>query len=240
MPEEKKIVEEPKVEKVEEPPKEQLKPDDLVKDGKVDMESLTKIIAKAEQADKDAKHYRDQYVKRQDQFEKLKKETEDKDKAAEREKLDELDRMKLEKDEALKKAEDATGLARKVLIESKIVSAASIETDSRKRFNDPTDVVRLLGNDFELDDSGNPIGVEEKLNEIAKAKPYLLVNAGQKTTVGVVPVEPPAQPEVKREKPDDARDAFLEHKKAGNVAQMLATFLKYGVSKGDKKVFAKE
>lgn len=63
----------------------------------------------------------------------------------------------------------------------KTVEAAIISVAAGMNFNDPADAVSYLSsNQFDYDDAGNPIGVEDAVKALAEQKQYLIKNDQQR------------------------------------------------------------
>jgi len=84
--------------------------------------------------------------------------------------LTETERLTAERDEALKAVETAKSEAKTARIRSAIEAKAAM-----LGYADPTDAYLMIDSgSVELDARGNAQGVEELLNDLAKAKPYLV------------------------------------------------------------------
>lgn len=102
----------------------------------------------------------------------LQKQREDDKKRAEREKMDEVDRLKAEKDDAEKSAQEANAIMKQLLINNAVISAAI-----KAGFSDPDDAVALTGSKFNETPIVNGIVDQEiiqaELELILEKKPYL-------------------------------------------------------------------
>lgn len=88
--------------------------------------------------------------------------------------LSETEKLQKKLAEAEAKAQQAELNAR-----SRSFSAAVIAAAARLNFNDPSDAVALLKIDaFEFDENGQPVGVDEKVKELAAERKYLIKSKG--------------------------------------------------------------
>jgi len=84
--------------------------------------------------------------------------------------LSETERLKAERDDALKAVETAKGEAKTARIRSAIEAKAAM-----LGFADSQDAYLMIDSgSIELDARGNAQGIDELLNDLAKAKPYLV------------------------------------------------------------------
>ncbi len=110
------------------------------------------------------------YRKERNEFEKRLKELEEAEKQRERAKLDEVERLKLERDEALARAQEAMTISQRRLMRSAVIAEAA-----KMGFLDPTDAWRMIDeNEITINDEGDVVGADKAIKALAKAKPYLL------------------------------------------------------------------
>lgn len=112
------------------------------------------------------------------------RETEERVKALEREKMSETERVQAERDEAVAALNAAREQAR---IES--LTAAAVRVGAQLGLNDPDDAIRLIPADrFTYDDHGNPSNIGELVQGLIQEKPYLVKQQGRRAPdAGLVP-----------------------------------------------------
>lgn len=99
--------------------------------------------------------------------------------------LTEQERIAAERDELRAQLEQATTRSRRLALEGAVITAAT-----RAGIIDPDVAVALVAGQVSYDDDGNPVGVNEAVTELVKARPYL---AGSTKTVPGAPAANPAK-----------------------------------------------
>lgn len=112
------------------------------------------------------------------------RETEERVKALEREKLSETDRVRAERDEAVQEAGRLREQAR-----TESLAAAAVRVGAQLGLNDPDDAIRLIpASSFEYDDHGNPSNINTLVQALISEKPYLVKQQGRRgPDAGLVP-----------------------------------------------------
>jgi multidrug efflux pump subunit AcrA (membrane-fusion protein) len=122
-------------------------------------EELAKLRAALKKANKEAAERR----KLLEQYEAERKQKEEAE-------LSELDKLRRQLEQEQKRREEAERRARERLLKAEVQAHAT-----RLNFLDPGDAWRLLDlSDIDYDENGEPLGIAEKLQVLAKEKPYLL------------------------------------------------------------------
>jgi hypothetical protein len=131
-------------------------------------------------ADPQVKKLRDEAAKWRTQL----RETEERVKALEREKLSETDRVRAERDEAVQEAGRLREHAR-----TESLAAAAVRVGAQLGLNDPDDAIRLIpASSFEYDDNGNPSNISQLVQGLISEKPYLVKQQGRRgPDAGLVP-----------------------------------------------------
>ena len=99
--------------------------------------------------------------------------------------LTEQERIAAERDDLRARLDEATARSRRLALESAVITAAT-----RAGVIDPDVAVALVAGQVSYDDDGAPVGVEEAITELVKARPYL---AGGTKTVPGAPAANPAK-----------------------------------------------
>ena len=108
---------------------------------------------------------------------------ENKVKAYELAQMSEAERVAAERDELRAELNAATEKARRLALESAVVSAAT-----RAGLIDPDVAVALVASTVSFDEDGAPVGVDEAVAELVRTRPYLA--NGTKTIPGAPPANP--------------------------------------------------
>lgn len=151
-------------------------------------EQLAKMQAALKEANKEAAARR----KRLEELEAAEQQRQEASKTAEQKLAEQLKKLEAERDAAEQRA-------RQTLIRAEVTAAAS-----RMQFRDPSDVLKMIdASALEIGDDGSIKGLDEQLQALAKAKPYLLA-----TSIGSLSPTMPGHGQAQGET-DDGRRARL-------------------------------
>lgn len=129
-------------------------------------ESLREQLAKMQAALKDANKESAARRKRLEELESAEQQRQEASKSVEQKLADQLKKLEAERDAAEQRA-------RQTLVRAEVTAAAS-----RMQFRDPADVLKMIdASALEIGDDGAIKGLDEQLQALAKAKPYLLATS---------------------------------------------------------------
>ena len=127
------------------------------------------------------------FEKQSKELEKQLKQYQDAEKAREREKMGEIERLQAEladiqteRQKLEQQAQDAVAVAQKQAIENAIIKQAG------DKFLDVNDVIMALNGKVEVNEDGEPTGISEALEALAKNKPHWV----RKAKPNVLPTNP--------------------------------------------------
>ncbi len=254
IPEEKK--DEPVVVKPPEGEKEEIKEDEKHIDDVIESE-IEKDIDGGLESDKDlkaqmerawseirklraeAKSRRLGQSKAEQELALLQKKQEEDKKKAEREKMDEVDRLKAEKDDAEKSAQEANAIMKQLLINNAVISAAI-----KAGFSDPDDAVALTGSKFNETPIVNGVVDQEiiqaELELILEKKPYLKGSAKIAEVVKQQEQVKKSEDEMKKATNPPSETVVKIPKKDEDEVEKLEKKIRENMARGDGRSAARD